>query len=55
MKIDLGLTWNLLLVAFVVLKLTEVITWSWFWVLTPVWGLAILYLVWMGLGLLLTD
>lgn len=34
---------GLLLVAFVVLKLTNVIDWSWWWVLSPLWiGFAIL-------------
>lgn len=28
---------TLLLVAFIVLKLTGVITWSWVWVLAPLW------------------
>ena len=28
---------ELLLVAFIVLKLTGVITWSWWWVLSPLW------------------
>ena len=28
---------ELLLVVFIVLKLTEVITWSWWWVLSPLW------------------
>jgi len=28
---------GLLTVAFVVLKLTEVIQWSWWWVLSPLW------------------
>ena len=32
----LGLA-DLLLVAFVVLKLTHVINWSWWWVLAPFW------------------
>lgn len=39
---------GLLLVAFVVLKLTGVIAWSWFWVLSPAWiplALAILVAV----------
>lgn len=30
-------TLGMLLVAFVVLKLLGLITWSWFWVLSPVW------------------
>lgn len=46
---------GLLTVAFVVLKLTSVIAWSWWWVLSPIWisaGLAGLILggaaiVWM--------
>ncbi|WP_406042726.1 hypothetical protein [Succinimonas sp.] len=28
---------GLLLVAFIVLKLTHVISWSWWWVLSPAW------------------
>lgn len=28
---------SLLLVAFIVLKLCKVITWSWWWVLSPIW------------------
>lgn len=28
---------GLLTVAFVVLKLTKVIDWSWWWVLSPIW------------------
>ena len=28
---------DLFLVAFVVLKLIGVITWSWWWVLSPIW------------------
>ena len=29
---------GLLGVAFIVLKLLDVITWSWFWVTAPLWG-----------------
>lgn len=37
-RVDSGLTGTeLLLVAFIVLKLTGVITWSWWWVLAPLW------------------
>ena len=33
---------GLLTIAFIVLKLTNVITWSWVWVLSPLWiGLAL--------------
>jgi hypothetical protein len=28
---------GLLTIAFIVLKLTKVITWSWLWVLSPLW------------------
>lgn len=28
---------GLLAIAFIVLKLTGVITWSWLWVLSPIW------------------
>ena len=28
---------SLLTIAFIVLKLCNVITWSWFWVLSPLW------------------
>lgn len=36
---------GLLTIAFIILKLTEVISWSWLWVLAPLWimgGLGIL-------------
>lgn len=28
---------GLLAIVFIVLKLTKVIAWSWFWVLSPIW------------------
>ena len=28
---------GILQIAFIVLKLTKVISWSWFWVLSPIW------------------
>lgn len=28
---------GLLLLSFIILKLTKVITWSWIWVLSPLW------------------
>lgn len=41
---------GLLLVAFVVLKLTHLIDWSWWWVLAPAWiPTAVLLLVGIGL------
>jgi hypothetical protein len=36
---------GLLTVAFVVLKLTGVIAWSWWWVLSPLWIGAVLFIV----------
>lgn len=42
---------GLLTIAFIVLKLTAVISWSWWWVLSPLWisaGLAVLVLVVIG-------
>jgi len=29
---------TLLLMAFIILKLTDVISWSWWWVTSPLWG-----------------
>lgn len=37
--------WGLLTIAFIVLKLTNVITWSWFWILSPIWMPAIFIIV----------
>lgn len=31
------LLFGLLAIAFVILKLTKVISWSWWWVLAPIW------------------
>lgn len=46
---SLGTT--LLLIAFIVLKLTNVISWSWWWVLSPIWIptalVVVLLLVWI--------
>lgn len=36
---------GLLTIAFIVLKLIGVITWSWVWVLSPVWISAVIYAV----------
>jgi len=33
---------GLLTIVFITLKLTEVITWSWFWVLSPLWTLMLI-------------
>lgn len=36
---------GLLTIVFIVLKLTHVINWTWFWVLSPIWMPMILFLV----------
>lgn len=36
MKFEIGFSWTLTLI-FIVLKLTNVIAWSWWWVLSPIW------------------
>lgn len=36
---------GLLTIAFIVLKLVGVITWSWVWVLGPLWISAVIYVV----------
>lgn len=36
---------GLLTIAFIVLKLLNIITWSWIWVLSPIWIEAILVIV----------
>lgn len=39
---------GLLGVAFIVLKLTEVIAWSWWWVLSPFWiPIIIILVIWI--------
>lgn len=44
MKFEIGFP-GLLTIAFVVLKLCKVIDWSWAWVLSPIWIMAILVLL----------
>lgn len=39
---------GLLTVAFIVLKLCNVITWSWWWVLSPIWIIVVLILLVIG-------
>lgn len=48
-----GLPLFLLFITFLVLKLTAVINWSWWWVTAPLWaplGLVLAFLVLAGLG-----
>ncbi len=49
-----GLLAVLLTVAFVVLKLCNVIAWSWWWVLSPLWIYAALAIVIFVLALIIT-
>lgn len=36
-KTDTSLSTTLILLTFIVLKLTHVINWSWWWILAPAW------------------
>lgn len=40
---------GLLAIVFIVLKLMEIITWSWIWVLSPIWGGIVLSLLILGI------
>ena len=40
---------EVLLLVFIVLKLCKVITWSWWWVLSPIWIPLILWLLLMAI------
>ncbi|MEI3061365.1 MAG: hypothetical protein V8T29_12160 [Oscillospiraceae bacterium] len=44
---------GLLTIVFTVLKLTRVITWSWWWVLSPMWISILLLIVVLIIGMLL--
>ena len=44
---------NLLTVAFIVLKLTNYITWSWLWVFSPLWIALLIVVIFLGAVLLL--
>lgn len=45
---------GLLTIAFIVLKLTDVIDWSWWWVLSPLWiGAAIVITILIFFGILM--
>ena len=43
-----GIFWTLLAVAFIILKITNLIDWPWVWVLAPIWiplGIALAVIV----------
>lgn len=44
---------GLLTLAFIVLKLTKVIDWSWLWVLAPAWGSMALLFLFVFIGVLI--
>ncbi|MBO5700358.1 MAG: hypothetical protein J6R57_02940 [Bacteroidales bacterium] len=44
---------ELLLLVFIVLKLTKVIDWSWWWVLSPLWIGIVLYALIILVGIIL--
>jgi len=43
----------LLTIVFIVLKLCKVISWSWVWVLSPIWIFVSILLLIFGIGLLI--
>lgn len=44
---------DLVLVAFIILKLTGVITWSWIWVLSPLWIGILLFVIVLIIGIII--
>lgn len=51
MKIEIGLS-TLLTIIFIVFKLCGILPWSWWWVLSPLWGsvvISIVVVVFVGL------
>jgi len=40
---------GILIILFIALKLTNIITWSWFWVLSPIWINIILVIAIIGI------
>ena len=45
---------GILFIVFLVLKLTHVIDWSWWWVTAPLWGSIVLGIVLAFVGVILT-
>ena len=43
-KLNFDFTWGIVIsIIFAILKLTNVINWSWIWILCPFWGEIILF------------
>lgn len=52
---QIGFT-GLLTIVFIVLKLMDLITWSWVWVLSPMWiSLLLMIVVYIGMFVFLTK
>jgi hypothetical protein len=51
-KVASGLIYQIAVITFIVLRLTGVISWAWFWVLSPLWieGALVVFGVVFGLG-----
>lgn len=45
---------GLLVIVFIVLKLCKVIEWSWWWVLSPIWGAAVILVTAFVIGFIAT-
>lgn len=45
---------GLLAIVFIVLKLCKVIEWSWWWVLSPIWGAAAILVTALVIGFVAT-
>lgn len=46
---------TLLTIVFIVLKLTNVINWSWWWVLSPIWITLAIVLIILFIAILVED
>lgn len=49
-----GLSATLLFITFLVLKLTHVIDWSWWWITAPLWGSTAIAIITAGIVVLIT-
>lgn len=52
-KVASGLIFQIAVITFIVLKLTGVISWAWWWVLSPLWIEGILVALGAAFGLLI--
>lgn len=44
-----------LAILFIALRLTHVINWAWYWVLAPIWAWAVIYIVFIVIGVWVTT